>query len=197
MRSRGKARALSVLRSRSITSRCCISFDVIPRRHSLSLRKPAAFAGNIGSIIMEHGARWCGPGPLQNKAPLQEGLAAYDAALKEFAETGAGLRMPHYLCLLAAIQRKAGRRAAGLKIVAEATEIAERTLETWCNAELERERGELLLLDPSNDASKAAEAAFKRAIDIAANQGAKMLQLRASAALARALGRAQPQQGGF
>lgn len=122
---------------------------------------------------------------IAEQGPLQQGLAAYDAALKEFAETGAGLRMPHYLCLLAAIQRKAGRRAAALKIVAEATEIAETTLETWCNAELERERGELLLLDPSNDASKAAEAAFKRAIDIAADQGAKMLQLRASAALAQ------------
>jgi class 3 adenylate cyclase/predicted ATPase len=116
---------------------------------------------------------------------LQEGLAAYRAALKEFAETGAGLRMPHYLCLLAAIHRKAGRRAAGLRIVAEATEVAERTLESWCNAELERERGELLLLDPSDDARAEAEAAFKRAIDIAANQGAKILELRASAALAR------------
>lgn len=117
--------------------------------------------------------------------PVEEGLAAYDAALKEFAETGAGLRMPHYLCLLAGVQRKAGQRAAGLKIVAEAAQIAERTLESWCNAELERERGELLLLDPSDDARDEAEAAFKRAIDIAANQGAKMLELRASAALAR------------
>jgi class 3 adenylate cyclase/tetratricopeptide (TPR) repeat protein len=49
----------------------------------------------------------------------EEGLAAYDAALHEFRETGAELRMPHYLCLLASIQRKAGRRAAGLRIVAE------------------------------------------------------------------------------
>jgi class 3 adenylate cyclase len=122
---------------------------------------------------------------IMNHGPVEEGLAAYDAALKEFAETGAGLRMPHYLCLLAAIQRKAGRRAAGLKIIAEAAQIAEKTLESWCNAELERERGELLLLDPSDDARDEAEAAFNRAIDIAANQGAKMLELRASAALAR------------
>ena len=116
---------------------------------------------------------------------LEEGLAAYQAAFKEFAETGAGLRMPHYLCLLAASQRKAGRRAAGLKIIVEAAQIAGRTLESWCNAELERERGELLLLDDSGDAREAAEAAFKRAIDIAANQGCKMYQLRASTALAR------------
>ena len=116
---------------------------------------------------------------------LEEGLAAYDAALKELAETGAALRLPHYLCLLAAVQRKAGRRAAGLKIIAEATQIAGKTLESWCNAELERERGELLLLDPSDDDRDEAEAAFNRAIDIAANQGAKLLELRASTGLAR------------
>ena len=114
----------------------------------------------------------------------EEGLVAYDAALHEFRETGAELRMPHYLCLFAAIQRKAGRRAAGLRLVAEAAQIAERNLESWCNAEIERERGELLLLDSSDDAGEEAVAAFKRAIHIAAGQGAKMLELRASAALA-------------
>ena len=115
----------------------------------------------------------------------EEGLAAYDAALHEFRETGAELRMPHYLCLLAAVQRKAGRRAAGLKIVAKAAQIAERNLESWCDAEIERERGELLLLDSSDDAREEAGAAFRRAIQIAADQGAKMLELRASAAFAR------------
>jgi predicted ATPase len=93
--------------------------------------------------------------------------------------------MPHYLCLLAAIQRKARRRAAGLRFVAEAAQIAERNLESWCNAEIERERGELLLLDPSDNAREEAAEAFGRAIHIAADQGAKMLELRASAALAR------------
>jgi class 3 adenylate cyclase/tetratricopeptide (TPR) repeat protein len=117
----------------------------------------------------------------------EEGLAAYDAALYEFRETGAELRMPHYLCLLAAIQRKAGRRAAGLRLVAEAAQIAGRNLESWCNAEIERERGELLLLDSSDDAREEAVAAFRRAIHIAADQGAKTLELRASAALARLL----------
>ena len=69
--------------------------------------------------------------------------------------------------------------------MAEAAQIAERNLESWCNAELELERGELILLYPSDDARKEAEAAFKRAIEIAAGQGAKMLELRASVARAR------------
>nr|WP_244421592.1 hypothetical protein [Mesorhizobium alhagi] len=116
---------------------------------------------------------------------FQEAAAAYRAALKEFRATGALLRMPHYLCMLATIQHKAGRRDAGLRLIAKAAQIAKANRETWCNAELERVRGELLLLDPSGDAREEAEAAFKRAMEIATDQGAKMLELRARAALAR------------
>jgi class 3 adenylate cyclase/tetratricopeptide (TPR) repeat protein len=116
---------------------------------------------------------------------FQEGVATYRAALKEFAETGAGLRMPHYLGLLAAVHRKAGEAAAGLELVAEADQIAQRTQESWCDAELERERGELLLLGATDNARREADAAFKRAMDIAADQGSKILELRASAGRAR------------
>jgi predicted ATPase len=105
--------------------------------------------------------------------------------LKEFKQTGAGLRMPHYLGLLASIHRKAGRRAAGLELLTEANQTAERNHETWCNAMLELERGELLLLDASEEAAGEADEAFKLAIDIAADQGAKTLELRASVARAR------------
>jgi class 3 adenylate cyclase/tetratricopeptide (TPR) repeat protein len=115
----------------------------------------------------------------------EEGGSAYDAALKEFEKTGAGLRMPHYLGLLAGIHRKAGRRAAALELLIEANQIAERNHETWCNAMLELERGELLLLDTSEEAAGEADAAFKHAIDIATDQGAKILELRASVARAR------------
>ena len=87
----------------------------------------------------------------ENRPNRREGLSAYDAALKEFRETGAGLRMPHYLGLLAGIHRKAGQRAAGLKLLIDAAQIAERNHESWCNAMLELERGELLLLDASEE----------------------------------------------
>jgi class 3 adenylate cyclase/tetratricopeptide (TPR) repeat protein len=116
---------------------------------------------------------------------IEEGISAYDAALKEFRETGAGLRMPHYLGMLAGIHREAGDRAAGLRVVSEAAQIAERNNENWCDAMLELERGELLLLDPSAEARGEADAAFKHAIDIATDQSAKTLELRARVARAR------------
>ncbi len=115
---------------------------------------------------------------------IEEGVSAYDAALMEFGETGAGLRMPHYLGMLAGIHRKAGERAAGLKVVSQAAQIAETNNESWCNAMLEVERGELLL-EASEEAGREADAAFRHAIDIAASQGAKTLELRASVARAR------------
>jgi class 3 adenylate cyclase/tetratricopeptide (TPR) repeat protein len=128
---------------------------------------------------------------------IEEGAAAYDVALKEFIKTGAGLRMPHYLGLLAGIHRKAGWRAAGLKLLTRAAQIAERNHETWCNAMLELERGELLLLDASEEAAGEADAAFKHAIDIATHQGAKTLELRASVARARHCAKHGERQNAF
>jgi len=116
---------------------------------------------------------------------IAEGISEYDTALKEFGKTGAGLRLPHYLGMLAGIQRQAGERATGLKLVSDAAQIARRNSESWCNAMLELERGELLLLDAAEEARREADAAFKHAIDIATDQGAKTLELRASVARAR------------
>lgn len=124
---------------------------------------------------------------------FEDGLGSYHAALQRLRATGAALRMPHYLGRLATLNRKAGRRAAGLRIVEEAAGAAALASETWCDAELERERGELLLLHPAEPAQ--AEAAFRNAINIARTQGARMLEMRASIPLARLLaGRGERQQ---
>jgi class 3 adenylate cyclase/tetratricopeptide (TPR) repeat protein len=83
---------------------------------------------------------------------LDEGLAAYDAALEEFRRTGAGLRISHHLGLLATLHVKAGKASDGLRLIDEAVAIAEANNESWCNAELHRGRGELLLLTSGRDA---------------------------------------------
>jgi class 3 adenylate cyclase/tetratricopeptide (TPR) repeat protein len=116
---------------------------------------------------------------------IADGISAYDAALGQFARTGAGLRMPHYLSQLAGLHRKAGNKGTGLKLVTKAAQIAESNEENWCNAMLELERGELLLVDGSDDTVGQADVAFQHAIEIATDQGAKMFELRASVARAR------------
>jgi class 3 adenylate cyclase/tetratricopeptide (TPR) repeat protein len=128
---------------------------------------------------------------------MEEGISAYNAALQLFEKTGARLRMPYYLGLLAGLHRKAGRHAAGLQLVTDAEQIAERNHETWCDAMLELERGELLLLGRSEQADGEADAAFTRAIAIAADQGAKALELRASVTRARLCAEKGEGQKGF
>jgi hypothetical protein len=73
----------------------------------------------------------------------------------------------------------------GLRFIDQAIAIADANSESWCNAELHRERGELLLLEHGADADGRADAEFKVAIEIAIAQGAKLPELRASVARAK------------
>ena len=75
--------------------------------------------------------------------------------------------------------------SAGLRLIDEALAIANANNESWCNAELHRERGELLLLASGHDAENQADREFQAAIETAAAQGAKLPELRASVARAR------------
>ena len=116
---------------------------------------------------------------------FDEGLAAYDAALDEFRRTKAGLRISHHLGLRAALLGKAGRASDGLRSIDEAFAIAKANNESWREAELHRERGELLLLASDHDAEAQADREFQVAIETATAQGAKLPELRASVARAR------------
>lgn len=114
---------------------------------------------------------------------MQEGLSAYRA-------TGAELWRPHFLALLAEAYGKAGQAEAGLKTLAEALAMVDRTQERVYEAELYRLKGELTLLQPSREGAGAggrdeAEACFLKAIAIARRQGARSLELRAAMALSR------------
>jgi predicted ATPase len=116
---------------------------------------------------------------------LYEGLADFDAGLEDFRRTSAGLRIPHHLGLLAALHRKAGNVTAGLRLIDEAVSTADASLESWCAAELHRERGELLLLAAGEDAENQADGEFNAAIEIAAAQEARLPELRATVARGR------------
>ena len=109
-------------------------------------------------------------------ARMHDGLAAMRA-------TGAALRQPYYLALLAEACRETGRVEAGLTLLAEALAGANRTGEHWWLAELHRMKGELLLHSSGEDVE--AEQCFHQALAIAGRQRAKSLQLRASVSLAQ------------
>ena len=64
----------------------------------------------------------------------------------------------------------------------DALQIVERTGERWLAAELNRHKGQLLLRQGH---SEAAEELYCKALNIAAEQGAKLWELRAAVSLAR------------
>jgi DNA-binding SARP family transcriptional activator/predicted ATPase len=103
-------------------------------------------------------------------------------AIEAFKETGARLRLPYYLALLAEAHLRADEAAAGLDAVEEGLSRGRETNERWWDAELHRLRAELLLAGGAEAAE--AEAALRRALEIARGQRAKSLELRAARALA-------------
>jgi class 3 adenylate cyclase/predicted ATPase len=106
---------------------------------------------------------------------LQGGLTAYRAG-------GAELFVPHYFALLAAACEIAGRVEDSLTLLGDALDIVERTGERWFATELNRQKGQLLLRQGCFDA---AEELYRKALSIAEEQEAKLLELRAAMSLAR------------
>jgi predicted ATPase len=114
---------------------------------------------------------------------MQQGLSAYRA-------TGAEHWRTHFLALLADAYARAGQAGTGLKTLAEALAVVDRTEERVHEAELYRLKGELTLLQPSREGEEAggrdeAEVCFLKAIAIAGRQGARSLELRTVMSLSR------------
>jgi predicted ATPase len=115
---------------------------------------------------------------------LQEGQRLAHDGLTAYRATGAAVRLPYYLSLLAAAYSQRGQGDTGVSVVDEALHHSARTRERWCDAELHRLKGELLLAQsPDNDTE--AESCFHHAIRIAQGQHAKSWELRAATSLAR------------
>jgi predicted ATPase len=95
------------------------------------------------------------------------------------AETG----VPYQLALLAEGYRVLHQVETGLNTLKEGFEIMERTGEPWCQAELYRLNGQLLLAQSSNNAVEA-EICYDQALDVSRQQQAKSLELRAATSLA-------------
>ena len=107
---------------------------------------------------------------------LRESIAAFKAS-------GARLRLPYYLALLAQVCGRGGRAEDGLAAVDEGMAASRAQNERWWDAELHRVRGELLL-SVGADADEA-ETVYIRAMEIARTQQARALELRAATSLGR------------
>ncbi len=106
---------------------------------------------------------------------LRSGLAAYRA-------TGTDMWTPYNNALQAKACEIAGQIKEALTLLEDALQIVERTGQRWFEAELNRHKGQLVLRQGH---SEAAEELYRKALSIAAEQAAKLWELRAAASLAR------------
>jgi len=113
---------------------------------------------------------------------VAEGMSLLRSGSTAYLTTGAQGNMPYHIALLAAACETTGRVEEGLTLLDDALQIVERTGERWLLAELHRHKGQLML---QQGHTKAAEELYRKALSIAAEQEAKMWQLRAAVSLAR------------
>jgi len=107
-------------------------------------------------------------------------------ALAELKTQEAGLGLPWALSILALGYTKLGKVTAGLDAIDKALAAAERNGERHWEAELHRQRGDLLLAGPSADQAEV-QRCFARAVDVARDQKARSLELRGAMSLVRLL----------
>jgi predicted ATPase/transcriptional regulator with XRE-family HTH domain len=120
---------------------------------------------------------------MTKQGKLHEGIVQMQQGLAHLHAMETGLRESYYLGLLAEAHTRAGQVEEGLDLLVEALAWVDEREERYHEAELYRLRGELLYLrDETNDES---ERCFHRAIDIARQQQAKSLELRAVMSLSR------------
>jgi predicted ATPase/class 3 adenylate cyclase len=115
--------------------------------------------------------------PSESVSEIAEGIADCRA-------TGTLRDAPYHLSLLAETLHRAGKTEEALEALQDALGFVAKTQERWWEAELHRLKGELLLSLATADPTEA-EACYRSAIEVAQAQGAKMLELRAAASLAR------------
>jgi predicted ATPase len=123
-------------------------------------------------------------GALLAQGRVAEGITQLQQGLSARTATGARLAQSWFLSLLAEAYLQAGQVAEGLRVVEETLAMIHATDEQNYAAEVHRLRGELLLLPPMSQQAKA-ESCFLQSLDIARQQHAKALELRAATSLAR------------
>ena len=117
-----------------------------------------------------------------------DGLDQIREAVNGLSESRTLLWLPLCLAVLAEAYRRTERIEEGLKAAAQGLQLVQQGGERCWEPELYRIRGELLLKgDPSDPAE--GRAALESAVRVAREQGAKLLDLRATISLARLLDR--------
>jgi predicted ATPase/DNA-binding winged helix-turn-helix (wHTH) protein len=175
-----------------------LTFVAFVRLGRGELRAAAAVAQDLTTLARENGfAFFEALGTmLQGSArahggELERGLSLLTAGLAQYRHLGCRTFLPFFLTFLAETHLRHGQVEEGLSVIGEAVQLTETTFDRFWGPEVYRLRGELLLaqavpvhLDIALETATA-EACFQQALDMARQQGAKSLELRAAMSLSR------------
>jgi class 3 adenylate cyclase/predicted ATPase len=173
-------------------------------QHCREVKETHAMAERLIALASERGlAQWMATGKLLRGWVLAEqgqgeaGIAQMDQGMAAYRATGSQLGLPHYLALLAEAYAKVGHTEVAGKALAEALLVVHRTGGRYYEAELYWLKAELLRWQSRESGSQPVptqeevEAWLCQALDLARQQGAKLVELRA----ARRLSALWQQQG--
>jgi predicted ATPase len=151
----------------------------------------ATQAQELVALAEEKGAvQWKALGTMHQGCVLALTGKASNAAqmltfgITTYRSTGSTLWMPLFLSYLARAYAELKQFDDAWRCIGEAMSAMEKTKETWCEAEVHRTAGEIALMLPQPDTTKA-EAYFARALAVARQQQAKSWELRAAMSMAR------------
>jgi serine/threonine protein kinase/tetratricopeptide (TPR) repeat protein len=123
---------------------------------------------------------------------IEEGLTKMHQAMDTLDAIGAGTCFTRLYTRIMEVHIQAGQSEKGLAIYDKAMEVLHKYDELYCEAELYRLKGELLLIGTEDEKAqkgkpKEAEALFQKAIEVSRKQKAKSWELRAVMSLSRLL----------
>jgi DNA-binding winged helix-turn-helix (wHTH) protein/predicted ATPase len=122
---------------------------------------------------------------------LDRGLTLLTTGLARYRHLGSAASVPFFLTFLAQAHLQLGQVEEGLAVIKEAVQLTETSFVRFWTAEVYRLQGELLLAQAGQarpaigPETATAEACFQQALNIAQQQGAKALELRAAISLSR------------
>jgi predicted ATPase len=130
------------------------------------------------------GSIFCGWIKVKN-GNVAEGLSQLASGSAAYRNAGSAALMPLINLLHARALEIAGRVDEATSLLDETLLLVAQTGECWFDAELHRQKGDLLLRQ-SNTGT--ADDLYRKALSVAVGQGAKLWELRAATSLARLLG---------
>ncbi len=167
-------------------------FTSIVHRNRRDVRATQESAEAVLALSAEHGiTEWVSWATAQRGWAIaaqgnhEEGIARIEEGIAR-SRGMIELRRSYFLCMQAEASMDAGRLDEGLRALTQALAIADQQEERFYKAEIHRLKGALLL---KRDGSAVADAqsCFEQAIEIAREQSAKSMELRATTSLARLL----------